>query len=210
MNRSPIFRTLLLCLVLMVGFSIAQAQASNLLTNPGFESPFEPIPGSTTSKVAQGWTAWALQTGQNVEPEYSPASDTTNGMPTPRIHGGSDAQQYFSYFAPHIAGVYQHVSGLTAGDELNFSIYAYLWVTSGNDPNKSDGSGDLALQVGIDPNGGTDPTSASIAWSNALSVVDQYAQHSVTATAAGDSVTVFVRSTVNKVAMNNVVYLDDA
>ena len=160
--------------------------------------------------VAQGWTAWSLQTDQNMQPEYYPASDTTNGMATPRIHSGSDAQQYFTFFASHVGGVYQQVSGVQAGEELEFSVYVYIWSSSGEDTNVSDGSGELAVQVGIDPNGGTDPTSDSIVWSNPLSLVDQYAQHSVSAVAAGDTVTVFVRSTVNRVAMNNVVYLDDA
>ncbi len=68
----------------------------------------------------------------------------------------------------------------------------------------------MTVQVGIDPTGGTDPTSDVIVWSDPAVTYDQYAQYSVSALAGGDSVTVFVRSTVNKVAMNNVVYLDDA
>ena len=210
MSRSPIFRTLLLCFVLFMGLAVAQAQTGNLLTNPGFENPFEPVAGSTGSMIAQGWSAWSVQTGQNQPPEYYPASDVTNGMPKPRIHGGSEAQQYFTFFAAHTGGVYQHVTGLAAGDQLSFSIYVYVWESSGDNPDASDGSGDLSVQVGIDPTGGTDATNSAIVWSNPLSVVDQYAQHSVAATAAGDAVTVFVRSAVNKVAMNNTVYLDDA
>jgi len=190
--------------------TVAQAQTGNLLTNPGFENPFEPVAGSAASMVAQGWTAWSLTTGQNQPPEYYPATDTTNGMLKPRIHSGSDAQQYFTFFAAHTGGVYQHVTGVAAGDALTFSIYVYVWESSGDNVDVSDGSGDLSVQIGIDPNGGTDATSSAIVWSNPLSVVDQYAQHTVSAVAAGDNVTVFVRSTVNKVAMNNTVYLDDA
>ena len=210
MNRSPIFRTLLFCLIIIMGLTVAQAQTGNLLTNPGFENPFEPVPGSAGSMVAQGWTAWSVETGEGQPPEYYPATDTTNGMLKPRIHSGSDAQQYFTFFAPHTGGVYQQVTGVAAGDELTFSIYVYVWESSGDDVDASDGSGDLSVQVGIDPTGGTDATSSAIVWSTPLSVVDQYAQHTVAATAAGDSVTVFVRSNVNKVAMNNTVYLDDA
>ena len=125
MNRSPVFRTLLLCLVLLAGVVGMSAQASNLLANPGFENPFEAT-GSGTSMVAQGWTPWSLTTDQNVEPEYYLASDTVNGMAPPRIHTGEDAQQYFSFFAPHLAGGYQQVSGVAPGDQLSFSIYAYV------------------------------------------------------------------------------------
>jgi LysM repeat protein len=209
MNRSPVFRTLLLCLLLLTGLAVAAAQTGNLLANPGFENPFAPIEGGT-SMIAQGWTSWSLDTDQNVEPEYYLASDTVNGMAPPRIHSGDDAQQYFSFFAPHIAGVYQQVAGVAPGNQLSFSIYAYIWVSSGEDTNVSDGTGALTFEVGIDPTGGTDPTSTSIVWSDPAANYDQYAQYAIAAVAAADTVTVFVRSTVTEVAMNNTVYLDDA
>lgn len=209
MNRSPVFRTLLLCLFLVTGLAVVSAQTGNLLANPGFENPFAPVEGGA-SMVAQGWTPWSLDTDQNVEPEYYLASDTVNGMAPPRIHSGEDAQQYFSFFAPHIAGVYQQVAGVAPGDQLSFSIYAYIWVSSGEDSDVSDGSGALTFEVGIDPTGGNNPTGASIVWSDPAANYDQYAQYAIAAVAAADTVTVFVRSTVTEVAMNNVVYIDDA
>ena len=209
MTRLPVFRTLFLCLCLIVSVSAAYGQGENLLTNPGFENPFEAT-GSGASLVAQGWTPWSLQTDQNVEPEYYPASDTVNGMATPRIHSGEEAQQYFSFFAPHVGGVYQQVGGVAAGDQLSFSVFAYVWVSSGDNADVSDGSGEVAVEVGIDPNGGTDPESDSIVWSAPLANYDQYAQYTISATAAGETVTAFVRSSVASVAMNNTVYLDNA
>ncbi len=210
MNRSLFFRTLFVCLLLLIGLSAVQAQSDNLLTNPGFESPFNPIAAGSTSMVAQGWTAWSLQTGSNLAPEYYAATDTTSGLLKPRIHSGSDAQQYFTFFAPHIAGVYQTVSGIAPGADLTFSVYAYVWVSGGSDPDKSDGSGALTVQVGIDPTGGTDATSSAIIWSDAAPKYDEYDQYSVTTAAQGAAATVFVRSSVTTVAMNNAVYLDDA
>ncbi len=211
MNRSPVFRLLLFLLTLAVGLGVVQAQTpGNLLTNPGFEAPFEPISSDMPSVVAQGWTAWHLNTDDNMEPEYYPASDTVNGMSVPRIHSGSDAQQYFTFFGAHVGGVYQTVSGVSAGEELQFSVYAYVWSSTGDSPDVSDSDSDMTVQVGIDPNGGTDPTSDVIVWSDPAITYDQYVQYSVTALAGGDSVTVYVRSAVNKIAMNNVVYLDDA
>ncbi len=209
MKRSPVLRTFLLGLLLLAGLTAASAQTTNLLANPGFENPFEPVEGGA-SMIAQGWTPWSLTTDQNVEPEYYLASDTVNGMAPPRIHGGDDAQQYFSFFAPHIGGVYQQVAGVAPGDELSFSIYAYIWASSGEDSNVSDGSGALTFEVGIDPTGGTDATSSAIVWSDPVVNYDQYAQYAIAAVAAADTVTVFVRSTVTEVAMNNTVYVDDA
>lgn len=213
MKIRPVFRAVTLSALLLIGLVAAQTalmQGGNLLTNPGFEQPFEAVPGHAPSMVAQGWTAWYSEAEPNTAPEYYPASDTINGMATPRIHSGSDAQQYFTFFAAHDGGLYQQVTGLTPGDELRFSTYIYIWASSGDDPNVSDGNGELSVQVGIDPNGGTDPSGGTVVWSTPLAIVDQYVQHSVNATAAAETVTVFIRSNVSKIAMNNVVYLDDA
>src|SRR5689334_20216951 len=141
MKRSLVFRMLLVACFALVGIIPAvHGQSANLLTNPGFEAPFEPLADAPTSSVAQGWTAWAVQDDLLQLPEYYPASDTTNGMGAPRIHSGADAQQYFTFFAPHNAGVYQQVTGISPGDGLTFSVYAYLWSSSGEDANISDGS----------------------------------------------------------------------
>ncbi|MBK8025952.1 MAG: LysM peptidoglycan-binding domain-containing protein [Chloroflexi bacterium] len=182
----------------------------NLLVNPGFEPPFDPVTGVVPGQIAQGWTPWSITDNGALQPEYYPASDTVSGMGTPRIQEGEDAQQYFSFFASHVAGVYQRVSGLTAGDQVEFSIFAWLWSSSGDDTNVSAAEADMTIEVGIDPTGGEDATSESIVWSEAQSTTDQFIQLSVQATAEGDAVTVFVRSVVNQVLMNNVVYLDEA
>lgn len=196
-------------LVMSAAFSSAYAQG-DLLVNPGFEPPFNPVDGVVPGQVAQGWTPWFTSTEGALQPEYYPATDTVSGMATPRIHSGDDAQQYFTFFSGHVAGVYQHVTGITAGDTLEFSIFAWLWSSSHDDPDHSDPEANMTIEVGIDPTGGEDASSSAIVWSAGSSVYDQYNQVSVSATAQSDAVTVFVRSTVNAVLMNNVVYLDDA
>jgi hypothetical protein len=61
------------------------------------------------------------------------------------------------------------------------------------------------LKVGIDPTGGTDPNSANVQWSASASPYDQWAQMSVSATATGDAVTVFLyMSQAKGLALNNV------
>lgn len=203
-------------ILLLVGLLPVSAQGNNLLTNPGFEPPFNTVAGSPPRQVAQGWTPWhvpaasGMSASENVQPEYYPATDTNNGLGVPRVRSGSDAQQYFSFFATHVGGVYQTVSGLTAGDALTFSVYGYLWSSTFDDADTSEDDGGLFLQVGIDPTGGTDGESANIVWSAPAQTYDAYAQYTVSAAAQGASVTVWVRSSVSVPVKNNVVYLDDA
>ncbi|MCK6578061.1 MAG: LysM peptidoglycan-binding domain-containing protein [Anaerolineae bacterium] len=197
----------LLSLSLPIGSVFGQ---DNLLVNPGFEAPFDPVAGVVPGQIAEGWTPWSLTTEGALQPEYYPASDTISGMGSPRILSGADAQQYFTFFAAHVAGVYQRVSGLKADTPLEFSIHAWLWSSSADDTSASAAEADMTIEIGIDPTGGDEATSDTIVWSEPQSTYDEFIKLSVTATAEGDSVTVFVRSTVLQVMMNNVVYLDDA
>ncbi len=203
---------LLLTLVLVTG--IVSAQNQNLLTNPGFEQPFSTVAGTPPRQVAQGWSPWNIGGGQsaseNVQPEYYPASDVTDGLGVPRIRNGSDAQQYHSFFATHDGGLYQSVSGITKGTQLRFGAYVYAWSSTFDDPNKSEDPGGIVVQVGIDPSGGTDGSSASIVWSAPSIQYDAYNEYAVTASATNTTVTVWIRSTVTTPVKNSNLYVDDA
>ena len=209
------YRLVILCVLLLGSAGALSAQSGDLLTNAGFEAPFLPLSGDVPSNVAAGWSPWnvpasdGMSASDNVMPEYFAASDTVNGLSlTPRIHSGADAQQYFSYYSTHTGGLYQQVSGIAPGAELTFSAFAFLWASDASET--SDGSGEIIFSVGLDPAGGTDGTSASIVWSEPASVYDEWTQSSVTATATGDHVTVFIRSTATAKIANNVIYVDDA
>jgi len=198
---------------LLASGSVA-AQSQNLLTNPGFEQPFSNVAGTAPRQVAQGWTPWNVGGGasasENVQPEYYPASDVSNGLGIQRIRNGSDAQQYWTFFATHDGGLYQSVTGLTSGTQLRFSAYVYVWSSTFDDPNKSEEPGGIVVQVGIDPAGGTDGTSSSIVWSAPSIQYDAYNEYSVTASTTGSAVTVWIRSTVTTPVKNNNIYVDDA
>jgi LysM repeat protein len=205
---------ILLLLLLATGRTFAQGQ--NLLTNPGFEPPYSTLTGNPPPQVAQGWQPWWVSGGpsesENVQPEYYRASDVSSAVGgVPRIRSGQDAQLYYSFFATHDGGLYQQVSGVTAGTPLRFSAYVYVWSSSFDDPNRSENDGGVVVQVGIDPNGGTDGTSANIVWSQAIAnQYDAYNLYSVDATPTGNRVTVFIRSTVSTPVKNNNIYVDDA
>ncbi len=199
-------------LLLLIGLLPAQAQAANLLTNPGFEGAFETRTGTPPRVVANGWEPWHIPQGagntsaENQQPEYTETAPDAS-----RIRSGNNAQQYFTFFATHTGGVYQRVTGITPGTELRFSVYGYIWSSSFEDLNLSESPGDVVLYVGIDPTGGTDGTSNNIIWSPpAPNQYDAYREYAVIATAASNAVTVFVRSIVDFPVQNNYIYLDDA
>ncbi len=212
--KNPILRSIWLLLALILATGVVSAQNQNLLTNPGFEQPFTSVAGTPPRLVAQGWSPWNVGGGQsaseNVQPEYYPATDVTNGLGVPRIRNGSDAQQYHSFFATHDGGLFQSVGGVTSGTQLRFSAYVYVWSSTFDDPNKSEDPGGVVVQVGIDPTGGTDGSSASIVWSAPSIQYDAYNEYSVIAAATNSTVTVWVRSTVSTPVKNSNIYVDDA
>ncbi|MEP6986010.1 MAG: LysM peptidoglycan-binding domain-containing protein [Chloroflexota bacterium] len=211
---NQIARSLWLLLMLVLATGVVSAQNQNLLTNPGFEQPYATAGGTPPRQVAQGWTPWNIGGGQsaseNVQPEYYPASDVSDGLGVPRIRNGSDAQQYYSFFATHDGGLYQSVSGVAAGTQLRFGAYVYVWSSTFDDPNKSEDPGGVVVQVGIDPTGGTDGSSASIVWSAPSIQYDAYNGYAVTAAATNSTVTVWIRSTVSTPVKNSNIYVDDA
>ncbi len=189
----------------------APVAQTNLLVNPGFEDPFVPFGGDTTRLVANGWSAWHVPQREgdegfrNLKPEYQPASASNPD----RILQGNNAQEYFSFFATHTGGVYQQVL-VPLGSDVQFSVFVYVWSSAGDDANTSENPGRVQVQVGIDPNGGTDGESERILWSLPLEFYDEYRQVSVRAENVSDRITVFVRTTFDLPRKNNNVYLDNA
>jgi LysM repeat protein len=196
----------LLAISLLIFPALAQDDDSaNLLTNPGFEQPYVEQEGVLPRQVAEGWTAWHLLP-ENTQPEYAPASVIN----AERVREGEEAQLYFSFFSPHVAGVYQTVSGVTAGEELTFSVYAYTFSSNAEGVDASDDPCGVTVEVGIDPTGGEDPESDAIVWSEPVEECDAYNQYSISAAPEGDSVTVFVRTNASVGRLATEVYLDDA
>lgn len=211
MNK--VLRILIICVLALGVISVqAQDEEVNLLTNPGFELPYSSQAGNPTREVAQGWTAWHIERQQgdpswrNRQPSYAPVTAQSG-----RVRSGDTAQSIFNNtWWAHEGGVYQRVTNVTPGAELRFSVYAYVWSSSYEDTSISRDPGEVTIEVGIDPTGGTDPESTDIVWSFAIQQYDAYRQYSQIATAQGNAVTVWVRSTVGFPVQNSFIYLDDA
>ncbi len=210
----PMFVTL----ALFVAFVPAQclAQDGNLLENPGFEGEYSTWwDGDTpwmTAQMAPGWTPWWQPQAEddlswrNRQPEWKPAEAPWMN----RVRSGDKAQQYFTFYGTHIGGVYQHVDNVRPGSQLRFTIWAQVWSSAYDDADTSEAHGQVDMQVGIDPKGGTNPFSNDIKWSDPKQQYDEWFLLSVEATATANSVTVYVRSAPEFPVKHNDIYLDDA
>ncbi len=190
--------------------SVTFAQSDNLLTNPGYEEPYTDEGGNPSRQVANGWDAWNVQRTadepdfQNTQPEYSEADRAD------RVRSGGNAQQFESFFATHTGGVFQVVPSVGAGNEVTFGVYVWVWSSSLDDEDVSENDGDVIIDVGIDPTGGTDGTSGDIIWSVGQEQYDAYNLYTVSAITEADTISVWVRSRVGFPVKTSRIYLDDS
>lgn len=224
----------------LIALMVAPAAASpapqqNLLTNPGFEGVYkqqccqtEPQYAPNTPyaeiQVAPGWTAWwrepdsapaypsycdyniAPETCQPYHrPEYREAAPFTE-----RIRSGGNAQKYFTFYSIHEAGLYQQVTGVAVGQRYRFTVYMHAWSTNDSTSPVSSNQPSMGMQVGIDPNGGTDPFSIAVVWGEQFNAFDAWHQFGVDAAAKSSTITVFTRSRPQLAWQHNDVYVDDA
>ncbi len=204
--------SIILVLIFVLSLTVTAQGSQNLLENPGFEAPFVDRGGSPVRRVANGWQPWHfpptanMPSGRNAQPEYQETAPDAA-----RIRSGNNAQQYFNNdWRTHEGGVFQRVVGITPGTELRFSVYAWVWSSSFSERDQSEQPGDVTVQVGIDPTGGTDPASNNIVWSLAVEQYDAYREYATTARATSNAVTVYVRTSVGFPVQNTYTYLDDS
>ena len=218
MYRLMLYVVLFACIIGLAATSQpALAQETNLLQNPGFEGSYSAYVPQTaqehadcpqgicnTAQVPSGWRPWWVKArSSDANPEYKPAAPFAN-----RIHSGSNAAQYFSFYRTHQAGFLQQVN-VPANAVLQFSIWGQAWLSNG-DALTSDSNVFINMRIGIDPTGGTDPNSANIVWSGLVQPFDAYQQISIQAQAQGDRVTVFTYSQAAYPLKHSDVYWDDA
>lgn len=190
--------------------ALEAAPTQNLLVNPGFEGDYYLWQGDDQIIVAQGWQPWFVQPSEppcyKFQPRYQGAAPYAE-----RIHEGSNAQQYYTFSASHIAGVYQQVNA-PVGAVVRFTIWGQSWTApEDGDPRHSDTNNPMRLRIGIDPNGGTNPFAPSIVWSGENSAYDAYVQFRIEAiVGSAGRVTVFTYSNPEYCLANNNVYWDDA
>ena len=118
-----------------------------------------------------------------------------------KAHSGGHCQAISRNQGKVRALMYQRVAS-EAG--AKYTLAAWSWALA-------DGEGErlVARRVGIDPTGGTDPEAASVVWSEPLFDLKQWQQHSVSAAAAGPTITVFLQGRGKDTGQHQRVLFDD-
>lgn len=189
----------ILTLALLPAWVSAAPLRQNLLTNPGFEPPYN---GSDTTYVANGWNPWHEDSGElcNTRPEdwnfvcrpHWVEERDWNGYGF--IRSGSSQHIGVQYMTWH-AGVFQTVN-VPPGSRVRFSAWGRAFAAMENPPAPSWGVNWVPhMQVGIDPNGDGLWSSGAIIWSGENNTVDAWVQLSVEATVGPNGrVSVFTSS----------------
>jgi LysM repeat protein len=200
----------LLLVTTLVGATISSAQG-NLLRDGDFEGSYTSR-GRADLNIPADWNIW-VATAPRTEAwmNLDPVGFPHNG-PGPNPQSGSRAINLNRGFATFTVAIYQTVV-VTRGSNVIGSAYGYL-KTCNPAPN-ADNCGSAVesgafTRVGIDPTGGTDPNSPGILWSNNAQPHDRWEQMTVSATAAADSVTLFMYVTQRFPSQINNVYFDNA
>jgi LysM repeat protein len=191
----------------------ARQEPANLLQNPGFEGSYYPWMGINEVQVAHGWTPWWRNRTDADPPAYffKPEYKRADGYVFPkRVHGGTTAQQWFTFHATHQAGMYQQVFNVTPGVRYRFTIWAHVWSSTQDNPDISVDPAYPHLRVGIDPTGNWDPWAGTVIWSGSYHPIDQWMQLAIEAVAQNNIITVFMYSNPNWPVKHNDTYWDDA
>ncbi len=190
--------------VLAVGVVLpVNAQSTNLLQNPGFDSETytliatDPLDPYTTYNAPMGWWGGFI-------PPQTWGETWRNAFPAGYPHSaGLKRSGTFSFNmarggATFTAWIYQQVS-VQPDTDLQGGAWAFL-----------ENPVDSLVRAGIDPNGGTDVNSPSIVWSSFSNLLYQWNYVSVNAHAQGGTVTLFLMATQNAPGNPNGVYWDEA
>jgi len=220
MRRKRLAHGLVILMLLLISIpaapieAVPPAQGGNLLNNAGFEGGYSQR-GAGELEVADHWDPWWTggsaednSAGFNYRPEYKPENAAIYGMR--RVHSGSLAQKQFNTFAHHRAGILQQVSGITPGSTLTFSIWAQVWSSGQDNPDKCGDFGNYRVWAGIDPTGGREGNSSNVVWGESVMSCNQWVLVQVTTVADSGTITVFAKGEPEYRMKHNDAYWDDA
>lgn len=143
-----------------------------------------------------------------LSPEYKQANPM--GLYPYRVHGGSNAQQYFTLYASHHAGV---LKGFDADPGAVVEVHAWgqAWSSQQDDPRESDPAADVRMRIGVDPEGGSDPMAPSVVWGASANPLDAWGEVPPVEVTVGKGgrVTVFLSSSPKYALKHNDMYWDD-
>ena len=190
----------------------------NLLRNPGFEGGYFAWNGIPEVQVAHDWTPWWVEDVNRDPRWHRPEWKQAQAAFFPnRVRSGGAAQQWFTFYASHYAGMYQQVFNVTPGQTYRFSVWVQVWSSLEDNAYQSVSPANPHFQIGIEPNGVAVPGLAwppgSVIWSYEAPMdqaVDGWAYMSVDAVAQNETITVYLRTNPDFANKHNDMYIDDA
>ncbi|TEU20316.1 MAG: carboxypeptidase regulatory-like domain-containing protein [Anaerolineales bacterium] len=177
----------------------------NFLTNPGLET-FDASYGDYDGyelRVAQNWTAFKKS---GATPNYMTNDEWANMTGGAAEHLEGDHSQMYWETGAFAAGIYQQVSVEAGTDYAAQASILTIWETSASHTDDK-----MLKQVGIDPNGGTEPDSPDIVWGLARGKDVQWESVKTSATAISSTITLFVLVTSeasSSPSLRNQVFVD--
>ncbi len=180
--------------VLLVCVVVYTAQADSpygLVKNGGFEEGFYGW-GPNDSQIPNGWEPFVIQ-DPKAPPQFKDSA--AFGGFTERLDGGH-CLIVWTNWVPFDGGIFQKVSNVTPGTSYIFKV-DWAPMQSYNPDKGGKQKGDfIGRVVGIDPTGGTDPQSPSVAWSAELWKEKRASGDTlkVSVPAQSDTITVFIRA----------------
>jgi SH3-like domain-containing protein len=181
---------------------------TNYLQDPSFEGAYTGR-GSADLNIPAAWQFRYYESPRsfewmNLRPVAFPHTNP------PEVRSGSTSANINRGFATFTAAMFQQAS---VPANISVRARAFAWVHT-CDPAPaicgSDASSGARVRIGIDPNGGTDPLSPAVVWSNFEAPHDQWRELSVSTRANGGTVTVFLYGTQDIPKGLNELYWDDA
>lgn len=183
MKRLPLFTLLSLLLSLAAQPVAAQTE---LITNGGLDS-FD------GSGLATGWNRWWEETPNPNngsldyagKPDWSPEAN-------PALTLGGQSQHIGTTWNPWHAGIFQTISA-SPGTQIRISASGRAYASNDNFPTPSDSTDPARMQIGADPNGGTEWWSGNVQWSGQGNPHDTWQTFALDVTVgASGKVTVFL------------------
>lgn len=183
----------------------------NLLNDPGFEGTYTNR-GRADFNIPEAWGVWYAESPRTESwMNLQPVAFPHNG-PDPNPYEGSRSMNFNKGYATFTAALYQQVP-VPEGSPVTASAVAQVKTCNPAPNTPTCGSAVESgsfTRVGIDPNGGTNPNDSDIVWSNNAQPHDRWDTMTVSATATGPSVTIFLYTTQAWPAQINTAYWDAA
>lgn len=196
MRRHLSLLTAFIILILSLTVSPAQAQ-DNLLLNSSFEDErttpvaVDPDAAGISFNAPVGW-------GGNVPPPSGQFADYPVGFPhRVFVRSGTFGFQMGRGGAVYTASLFQRVDNVLSGLEVQARAFVYV-------------EGDVGrARLGIHPAGVTNPFDPGVVWTDFLTERNTWRELSVSTTATGTAVTVFLFATSDQPGNPNAAYWDD-